>query len=243
MFNKYKKILFCLFFLICQVSLHADVLYLRENLQKAKPGDFLVTMQNKMLTLFHIYSTEENALFIEEVSIPWAKFQQLQGCTFRNWFEKGAPRNTSWIMYKIDLRTGLLLKSYAFLPNGWVEKPMNNSFLSTLLNLRLVEVPIQERKRIGRVPQGKIIDPSSFWQPQLKIDGQLVKNVPFQAWRTKWPNDKSDLAGKMIEIYTPEDSNLYPSYLPYWLEISGMIGNAKIRIIDSGRKLTSPHPI
>jgi hypothetical protein len=243
MFNKCKKLFFCFIFLICSASLQADVLFLRENLQKAKPGDFLVTMQNKTLTLFHIHKTEENALFIEEVSIAWPVFQQFKGCTFRNWFENGATRNTSWLMYKIDLRTGFLLKSYVYMPSGWVEKPENHSFLTTLLNLRLVEVPPHERKRIGRVPQGKTLDPSSFWQPQMKIDGQLVKNIPFQAWRTKWPNDKSELSGKTIEIYTPEDSALYPSYLPYWLEITGVIGNAKIRIIDSGRSLNSPHPL
>jgi len=221
--------------------MHADTLYLRENLKKAKSGDFVVTMQNKTFTMFHINKIDGNSLFIEEISIPSTKFAK-ENCTFRAWFEGGAPKNSSWIMYKIDLSTGQMLKSYVHLQNGWVEKPINQSFLSTLLNLRLNAVSPSERKKIGRVPHNRNGDKGFLWQPQLKLEGQVVKDIPFNAWYAKWPNDKSDLSGKSIEIYTPEDSDFYPSYLPYWLEISGMIGSAKIRIVDSGRNLTSPHP-
>lgn len=239
--SKYTKpVLFILFFLFCHVSVHADTLFLRENLKKAKAGDYIVTMQNKTLTLFHISQTAANSVLIEEISIPFTKFQQ-EACSIRAWLENGAPKYTSWTMYKVDLANGQMLKSYVFMQNGWFEKPVNNAFLTTLLNLRLNSVPISERKQIGRLQNSKC-DPSSFWQPKLIFENQWIKDIPFNAWRTKWPNDKSDLAGKTVEIYTPEDSDLYPAYLPYWLEISGMIGNAKIRIIDSGRNLNSPHP-
>ena len=44
----------------------------------------------------------------------------------------------------------------------------------------------------------------------------------------------------MIEVYVPHESNKYPAYFPYWLQISGMVGKAKVRIVDSGSQLASP---
>src|SRR5665647_243804 len=91
-----KPVFILLFFLFCQVSLHADninsTLYLRENLKKAKAGDYVVTMQNKNLTMFHINKIDGNSLFIEEISIPFIKFSQ-ENCSFRTWFEKGAVKH------------------------------------------------------------------------------------------------------------------------------------------------------
>lgn len=222
----------CLFFLFIQIGfLQADTFLLRENLKKAKTGDYLVSMQNKTLTLFRIDKTDANSLFIEEISIPAAKFQS-ERCSFRAWYEQGSPRSSSKHLYEIDLTTGAILNSFIFSNHEWYKKPLSNVFLSTLLSLRLYPVPFNERKKTGRVS-------SAIWHPRLKFEGQIIENVPFTAWRTKWPDDKSELSGKTIEIYTPDDSELYPSYLPYWLEISGMMGNAKIRIIDSGRNLNS----
>jgi hypothetical protein len=49
-------------------------------------------------------------------------------------------------------------------------------------------------------------------------------------------------SGKSIEVYVPHENNKYPSYFPYWLQISGLISNAKVRIIDSGTGMISPAP-
>lgn len=228
--NIKKQPLIFFLFIIFQISfLNAETFLLRENLKKAKTGDFLVTMQNKTLTLFRIDKKENNSLFIEEISVPIAKFQN-QGCTIRSWYEHGSPNATSRQSYEIDLATGRILNSYQFYNESWHKKPLVNVFLTSLLNLNLTPIPFNERKKIGRVS-------SAIWHPRLKFEGQTIENVPFDAWRAKWPEDKSELSNKTIEIYTPEDSELYPSYLPYWLEISGMMGSAKIRIIDSGKNL------
>lgn len=221
------------------LSLQAENLILRENFKKAEKGDFLVAMQGKVLTLFRIEKNENGQLLLEETSIGSSFFKQ-QNMTFRNWFEKGASGFTAWHLYEIDLASGKMLKSYAFINDQWIEKPVSNSFLPTLLNLELVKIPLNQRKKIGRTSKN---GEPLYWQPKLQFEGQCMQNISFDAWLAKWPNDKSELSLKTIEMYTPEDSTLYPAYLPYWLEVGGMVGNAKIRMIDSGKNLNSPHPL
>ena len=53
----------------------------------------------------------------------------------------------------------------------------------------------------------------------------------------------ADLSNKTIEIYLPRNSQIYPTYFPYWLQVNGVAGKAKIRIIDSGSRLKSPNPL
>ncbi len=85
-------------------------------------------------------------------------------------------------------------------------------------------------------------DMRPVWQPRLIIEGKPDDGVAFDAWRADWPRDGSDLSNKTIEIYLPKDNQSYPSYFPYWLQINGTAGKAKIRIIDSGSNLQSPKP-
>lgn len=116
--------------------------------------------------------------------------------------------------------------------------PEANNILSKLLNLNLKPIPYSQRKKIG----GRPTTASNLWQPPIVVDGRKIEGVAFDAWRTYWPKDGSDLSGKMIEVYVPEENDKYPAYFPYWLQVSGFIGKAKIRIIDSGTKLISPKP-
>jgi hypothetical protein len=144
-------------------------------------------------------------------------------------------------MYEIDLKTGQMLRYYSFTKKGWFEIADADNFLSKLLNLKLVKTPEQARKKVGPKPVSGP-DWRPIWQPQMIVDGKRIKGVSFDAWRTRWPRDGGDLSGKTIEVYLPQDSQRYPSYFPYWLQISGMVGKAKLRIIDSGSQLKSPAP-
>lgn len=212
-------------------------LYLRGNLYRATPGDFIVTAQNKTYTLFYIKAKTESILTVEEVSVPAAKMPT-QCVAWKEWLESGAPHHTSWIKYDIQLQTGTVLHHYSFSRKEWYAISQADNFLSTLLNLPLKRVPLSERKRVG--PKSETSECRQFWQPRMVVDGRIVENVLFNEWRATWPKDGTDLAGRTIEIFVPEESDTYPSYFPYWLQISGMIGKAKIRIIDSGSGLNSP---
>lgn len=231
-------------FLLCWIlsaspHLQADGLVLRENLKRAQPGDYLVISSSKTDTLMHIYDKQGNILTIEEIAVPQGRHSNK--ISWKEWVRQNAPGNTSWVMYEIDLQTGQMLRYYSFSKNGWFEIPEADNFLSKLLNLKLTQIPLEARKRVGPKPNSGP-DWRPLWQPRMIAEGRPINNVQFDAWRTKWPRDGSELSGKIIEIYLPQDSQRYPSYFPYWLQINGVVGKAKIRMIDSGSNLQSPKP-
>lgn len=187
----------------------------------------------------HIYDKQQNTITIEEIAVP-------ERCTpnigWKDWILQNAPGNTSWVMYDIDLQSGQMVRYYSFTKNGWYSIPDADNFLSKLLNLSLTKIPEESRKRVGPRPSPGGPDFRTLWQPRMVVDGRPVNKVLFDAWRTRWPRDSSELSGRVIEIYLPQESQIYPSYFPYWLQINGAIGRAKVRIIDSGRGLRSPKP-
>lgn len=217
--------------------LQAEELILRNNLRNAQPGDYIVISASKTQTLLLIYAKNNPILTIEEIAIPENK--RSPQMSWKQWVTQGAPGNTSWVRFDIDLQTGKMLHYYSFTKKNWFEIPDADNFLSKLLNLKFTQIPENARKRVGPKPRsGPEMRP--LWQPQMIVDGQNIKGVLFDAWRTRWPRDGSDLSEKVIEVFLPQDSKRYPAYFPYWLQINGVIGKAKIRIIDSGSQLQSP---
>lgn len=217
-------------------SLQAEDMLLRNNLRLAQPGDFLVISTNKTQTLLHIHEKKNQTLTIEEVAIPENK--RSANLSWKEWMRQGAPDNTSWVMYDVDLNTGKMSRYYSFTKKNWFEIPDADNFLSKLLNLKFTSIPEEARKRIGpKIKSGPEF--RAIWNPRLVIEGKTIPNVKFDAWRTKWPCDGGDLSGKVIEVYLPSDRERYPSYFPYWLQINGAVGKAKVRIVDSGSQLQS----
>ena len=212
-------------------------LILRENLKRALPGDYLVTAQNKNYTILLIRSKDAEHLHIEEITVPTSRISQKT--SWRQWLENGAIGNTCWVMHVIHLPNANIQQTFSFTKNTWITISQSQNFLSTLLNLSLHFIPDGERKKIGPPPSSDSLDRRSIWQPALVVEGKVLSGVSFDAWRTRWPKDSSELSGRIIEVYTPKENGKYPSYFPYWLQISGMIGKAKVRIVDSGSQLFS----
>jgi hypothetical protein len=204
---------------------------LLDNLQQAQKGDYIVTAQGKNLTLLHIYDRQDKRLTIEEITAP-SKPVQASFCSWKLWVQQRAPYNTSWVIYVVDLNTGKMLSYFSLTRNAWMDIHQADNFLTTLLNLNLQPILPKNRKKIG--------NSRKLWQPRMVTEGQEIPGVEFDAWRTTWPKDQTELSGKTVDVYLPQQSAKYPSYFPYWLEISGFVGNAKIRIIDSGKGMQSP---
>ena len=75
----------------------------------------------------------------------------------------------------------------------------------------------------------------------MVFEGKRVNGVGFDAWTTVWPHDGTEFfSGREIVIYTPEEEASYPSHFPYWIELTPAPIEQKIRVIDSGRGLSSP---
>lgn len=216
--------------------LHAQDLSLKNNLRQARAGDYLAISAGKTQTLMHIQDKKENILTVEEIAVPEGK--RPSSMTWKEWVARGAPCNTSHVMYDLDLQTGQMLRYYSFTKNNWFTISEADNFLSKLLNLQFTKIAESTRKRVGaKLGSGPELRP--IWQPRMIVEGTTIPNVSFDAWRTKWPHDGSELSGKTIEVYLPKDSERYPAYFPYWLQINGGIGKAKIRIIDSGSGMKS----
>lgn len=214
-------------------SLSGDF-YLRDNLQKTKAGDFIVAAQGKMISLLRVAQNQGEKLTLEEISAPVS----VSPSSWREWALKGAPGHCSWVLYEINLSTGAMESAYSYTRRTHFQLTEAENFLGTLLTLQLSPIPYRERKLIGPLPTGGP-DFRKPWNPKLVVEGQTVPNIPFSAWRTRWPKDGSELSDRSIVIYLPEDTR-YPCYFPHWLEISGFIGKAKVRIIDSGENLFFP---
>lgn len=217
----------------------SDTLYLRDNLPKAHIGDYVVTMQNKNYSLLHIYNKTPSTLAIEEITVPTARMSQ-QPIAWKEWLRQGAPGNTCWSIYTVDLASGHIKNYYSVTRQGWFDNPQQDHFLSILLNLRFEAVPIKNRRRTGTALVYGSYEKRPLWQPKLIFEGQTVQGVHFDAWKAVWPKDDSELAGKNIEIFLPNEQAPYPAYFPYWLQVSSLAGKATLRIIDAGKGMQSP---
>lgn len=215
-----------------------EALTMRHYLPQARKGDFIVTAQNKNHTLLHIYDKTPTTLTIEEITIPSARIPST--FSWREWVRQGGPHHTSWILYAINQQTGQIEECFSVSQNGWLNLSKSESFLPTLLNLELTPIPTSQLRRVGPPPVDESQDRRPIWQPNMVVDGKIIKGVPFEAWRAQWPKDESELSGKVIEIYLPAESTKYPSYFPYWLQVKSLVGKASARIVDSGTQLISP---
>lgn len=235
MVKKFLLSFFVIFFIATALSAEGTFLYLRNNLRKAQSGDFIVTAQGKNYSLLHVQSKDANQLTFEEISIPAAKVPK-QNFSWKTWVSQGAAGGTSRVLYTVDLTNGQLKNYYSFKRGTWYEMTPQNNFFPTLLNLRFNYIPESQRRRTGfcLVPA----DQRALWTPKMIVEGNEIQGVYFDVWKTYWPKDGSELSGKTIEVFLPEEGSNYPSYFPYWLQITGLTGGAKIRIIDSGTGLT-----
>lgn len=216
---------------------------LRDNIVKASPGDYIVTNLGKTFSVLHIRSETENGLILEEITAPVNRIPKNK-YSWKQWVENNSPGHTSWVVYWLNTSNGDIERAFSFTKKCWFQIRDADNFITTLINLKFYRIPLSKRKRVG--PKSGVAsnqDWRNVWQPRMIVNSQVIPDVKFDAWKAKWPSDGSELSGKIVEIYLPEESDRYPSYFPYWLQISGMIGKAKIRIVDSGNNLKSPREL
>ncbi|MCP5470267.1 MAG: hypothetical protein H7A36_07185 [Chlamydiales bacterium] len=209
-------------------------LTLKDQLKEAEPGSYVVTSQDKSNTFLFIRSCDGHKLIMEEVSIPSARAPT----HWKSWFECGAPGHTLWTSSQVNLDDGELVETFSFTHEGWIDRSEANAFFATLLNLPFREIPTDSRKKVGFPPKHGQEDKRKLWQPRLIVEGQEVEGA-FAAFETRWPNDRTELARRHIEVYIPEGSG---NFFPYWIEVDGKVTTVRLHVVDSGTKAKSPKP-
>ncbi len=204
---------------------------MRTKLSDAEPGCYAVFESQKTVTVLSLHSKKDSTIILEEISAPSSTINK--SWDYKSWVSKGAPGNTSWIQYEFDSESGHLLECYSFTQEGWLKG--NDGLLSTLLNLELKPISENNRKRIGATPPHHAIDIRPIWNPPKFVHGSQIKHAKFDALKTHWPSDESEIAERKIELYF--DQTGFP--FPYWIEIKGTI-DSNIHAIDSGNEMQSP---
>lgn len=239
-FKKKISILFIFLFLSISTFAYPGDISLADSLKNAKKGDFVVTCQNKNFTLFHVFDVHDSTLVIEEISAPLTERKEIKS-NWQEWIDKKAPGNTSWIMYELDLGSKKIEDIYSYSQKSWQKIYAGDQIFPTLINLKFSPLEDEKRKKAGPKPLPEMVDDRPLWQPPIYSNGKKIKGISSLAYKAYWPADSSDLAGKKIEIYLPKKNESVPSYFPFWIQVSNQFAQTKLRVIDSGFNLKSPH--
>lgn len=225
-----------LFLLLLPITLFAAPLTMKEKFQGAKVGDFVVTKIGNGYSLLIVRTLNDKTLELEEISVPENMVNPKQ-TVWRTWVSNNAPGHTSWTMISIDLKKDQIKECFSFSRRSWLQLSEEEYFLAKLMVLPLKRTPTSERKKIGPAPSGDV-DRRKVWNPPLYIDGRKIAGAKFDAWKTRWPKDGTQLSEIPIDLYFDKE-NLCP--FPYWIEFKSPHYNLKIHAVDSGHGLISPH--
>ena len=87
------------FLFFCSQELFPSV-YLKDNLQQAKLGDYVVISQNKIFIFLRIVNKNDKCITIEEVVVS-KNFKINRNHSWQNWIEAGLNNSNSHVLYKI----------------------------------------------------------------------------------------------------------------------------------------------
>ena len=212
---------------------------LKERIQQAEKGDYIVTFQNNIYSLLLLDDIEEEVITISEISIPKNQVN-LDTFSWRKWMEENAENNVSFNIYKIDVETLKLLRCYSVSRKSFFSFSEQENFLTKLLSLPLHFLEESNRKKIGPLPMNEVLDTRAIWNPPMIIDGKRQKHPKFVVYQTTWPKDGSDLSGKIIDLYFDKDGRFA---FPFWIQVSNGNIDIMLKIIDSGKNLISTKKI
>ncbi len=225
-----KKVL--IIFILFITSVFSETT-LKDKLKCSGKGDYIVTKQNKIYSIISIFEKTENNLVIEEVTIPVKLFDQT--LSFKEWFEKGAKRNSSWMMYELNLENSDILECFSFSKGAWLNISKDDAIFSKLLNLPLKALAKDQMRKIGPPPMPGEKDYRAVWYPQKIMEGKKIERPSFEVYRIVFPRDYSDLSEKTLDLYLDKDFSL-----PYWLQIGSDNLSVVLKTVDSGKNLKSP---
>jgi hypothetical protein len=233
-----KKLI--LLFLLFSSLTFAGELRLKERLEKAKCGDYVVTEANKMITLLVLRSISPQSFIIEEITAPShaLKKQPASPASWSEWIKNKAPGHTSWSMIEIDRTNGQISECYSFSRSAWIRLSNQESLFASLMNLPMKEIPQENRRKIGPPPMNGEKDHRQVWSPPLLREGKKIEKASFAVYETVWPDDGSEIAGRIVSLYFDTDKQ-FP--FPFWIQAETTHVTATLQTIDSGKNLPTIH--
>ncbi len=227
-----KKLLFLLFL---PPLIFAN--FFQDRVKHVAPGDYIVTEQDKNISLIRIHSFNKERLFLEEISFPSPLTPSIRN-EWQQWIFAGAKGHTSWVLYEIAIKEATVIRAYSYTRSSWVEMRDQSHFISSLFHLSFTEEPAKMRKRVGPPPPPtEEIDRRTIWSPPAVVEGKALPCPKFSVYYVDWPKDGSELAGKTVEFYFADN---YP--FPFWIQVLGTGNTVVSKVIDSGRNLSSLYP-
>lgn len=226
-----KNWLLC--FLFSSTLIFGAEFRLKERMEKAKAGDYIVTEANKMITLLSLRSVTPSSLIVEEISAPLQNLKK-RPTSWPEWVKAKAPGHTSWSMVEIDLQNGQVIECYSFSRSSWVHLSQKESLLATLIHTPMKKIASEKRRKIGPPPMEGEMDVRKIWNPPLVYEGRKFETGQFDAYETTWPNDGTELANQQVSLYFDKEKK---SPFPYWIQVETSHATAALRTIDSGKNL------
>lgn len=227
--------LFC--FIFCFSVCFGGEFRLKDRLEKAKAGDYIVTEANQTITLLAIRSITPKTLVLEEISAPSRNLEK-KPSSWAEWVLDSAPGHTSWSMMEIDLQSGQILECFSFSRSSWVHLSQNESLFANLLQLPLKRLPQDQRKKIGPPPMDGEADRRKIWNPPLYLNGKEIKGAQFEVFTGVWPKDGSELSNRDVCLYFDKEKRVA---LPFWIQVETAHVTGALRTIDSGKNLPVIH--
>ncbi len=228
-----------IFFLLLTSLIYSDVT-IKDRLIKATPGDYIVTAQGSNYSVLLLRSKEGSRVVLEEITVEQSKIDTKK-TTWKKWIESKGPNAISWTAVALDLEKQLLTQCYSYTDKQWLIIEEADYLFKNLLSLPFRPTRDNERKRVGPAPMPGEIDRRKLWKPQLTREGKKSKGAEYEVLRSKWPADKTQLAGCIIEFYLDAANPTFA--FPHWIEVQHPHFTFKIRAIDSGSSVSSPMPL
>lgn len=219
-------------FLLISHSIFA--ISIKDRLQLAEAGAYIVTEQNRVVSLLHLHTVKGDVLLFEEISIPTALVRHTN---WKEWAENGAHSHTSWVLYEINLSTNQITECYSLSSRTWIPTDDIASFLIPLISLNLHPLSREQRMRNSPTAAPGKVEDRKPWGPPKIVHGRRVEHPEYDAFTATWPRDNSALSGKSILLYFDNLQKTFP--FPFWIQQQTGPLKFKIRAIDSGTDMRS----
>ncbi len=206
---------------------------LREKILKGEPGDFVVVKMDHFYSLLSLQVCNDFVFTLEEVTIP-ALSSPTDG-NWQNFLNNNAPGHTAWNIYIFQKSDGQLLEVFSKMHSAYL--PVDQVYLSSLLNTPQKKIPKHQQRKIGQPPPQEEIDTRKTWLPAFFINGKRCSRTYAVVTMLEWPNDNSPLSRKTFTLYFDPKQPNFP--FPYWIECSTEGTPLKMQTIDSGTGLKS----